>query len=327
MWSRRSAGTFFVQTAVQQLGQFGVLLAPGPIDGFPFLVVGDQALLVLGKVGLDLVGYVKGFLRQAESPAGGIGEFRPAFPMPFGGSGHLRDSPGDFGFGFDELRLARGGMLRFLKRRQKGSHVVTIHPLHVESIGLVALAGILALGFAGHGVECDVVGIVDNDQVIELEVARESGSLRRHALLQAAVSGQDHDMVIENRVFIGIKAPLRHFAGHGHAHAVADSLAEWACGGFHSRGFTILRVPRGYAVELAEIPDLLQGKVVPGKMQPAVKEHTAVTGGEDKTVPVDPTGLFRVVAQGMPVKDRSNFRCPKGQPEVTGAAGVDRVDG
>ena len=52
----------------------------------------------------------------------------------------------------------------------------------------------------GHGVESDIVGIVDQDQVIELEMAGERDRLLRDALLHAAVAGQRDDWLVENGV-------------------------------------------------------------------------------------------------------------------------------
>ena len=51
----------------------------------------------------------------------------------------------------------------------------------------------------GHRVERHVVGVVNEDEVIELEVAGEGDRLHGHAFLHAAVAGERDDVVVENR--------------------------------------------------------------------------------------------------------------------------------
>ena len=48
--------------------------------------------------------------------------------------------------------------------------------------------GVLALGDLRHGVERHVVGIIDEDQVVEAVVAGEGDGFLGHAFLQAAVA-------------------------------------------------------------------------------------------------------------------------------------------
>src|SRR5271155_649091 len=76
-----------------------------------------------------------------------------------------------------------------------------------------------------------------------------------------------------------------------HSHAISETLSEWSGRNFHARCPTALRVPRGLAVPLAEVLDLVHGKVVAGQMQETVQEHRTVTRGQHKTVPVKPLGI------------------------------------
>ena len=48
---------------------------------------------------------------------------------------------------------------------------------------------------------------------------------------------------------------------------------------------------------------------------------------EDKTIPVQPSRLAWIVAEGSPEEDGTNLGTAKRQPKVAGLAGGDRVDG
>ena len=78
-------------------------------------------------------------------------------------------------------------------------HVLAVDFLHVKAVGLEAHPGVFALRLLRHRVERDGVRVVDQDQVIESEMAGERARFRRDALLQTAVAREADDMMIENR--------------------------------------------------------------------------------------------------------------------------------
>ena len=96
------------------------------------------------------------------------------------------------------------------------------------------LGRVLALRLLGHGVERDVVGVVDEDQVVELLVTGKLERLHRHAFLHAAVAGEADDVMIEDRVLLGVEARLGHLGRDGHADGVGDALPERARRGLHA---------------------------------------------------------------------------------------------
>tara|TARA_Y100001934_G_C12272719_1_gene735791 strand:- start:506 stop:736 length:231 start_codon:yes stop_codon:yes gene_type:complete len=71
------------------------------------------------------------------------------------------------------------------------------------------------------------------------------------------------------------------------------------------------------AVKLTEVADVLQADVVAGKMEPCIKEHAAVTCGEDESIAIDPIRIRRIQGEGMPEKDSSNLSGPQRETEMT----------
>ena len=94
----------------------------------------------------------------------------------------------------------------------------------------------------------DVVGIIDEDQVIELLVTGESDRFECDTLLHAAITREADHIVIKNRVFCGVEAGCGHFGRHRHTDCIANSLSERATGGFNARRFAELRVTRSLRV-------------------------------------------------------------------------------
>ena len=115
--------------------------------------------------------------------------------------------------------------------------------------------------------------------------------------------------------------------GEGISDGVADALSERAGRRFDSVSFSKLGVTGGDAVELAEIFDLLERKVVARNVEPAIEKHRAMTRGEDKTVAVEPFWSGGVVAHRVSVENGTDIGSTERESEVAGAAGVDSVNG
>lgn len=313
-------------------GEEGRLLGVGGLPGFetgvPSGVVGGLLGLAGIEVGPDLVGNVKGILGEAEAGAGFGGKLGPAFSVAGGGTGDLGNAFADKGLHFDELGLAILVCPGSGEGVGEEAEVVTVlDALDLEAVGSEAIEDAFALGGVGHGVEGDVVGIVKEDEVVQTEVTSKGGGFGGHAFLEAAVPGEAEDMVVEDGVLGGVEGGAGELGGDSHADCVAHALPEWAGGTFHAGSFTELGVAGRLAVELAEVADLLDRKVEAGEVEPTVKEHAAVAGGEDEAVSVDPVGVGGVVPKLAPVENSSDLGGSEGQSEVPGTACVYGVDG
>ena len=62
-------------------------------------------------------------------------------------------------------------------------------------------------------------------------------------------------------------------------------------------------------------------------MEPAVEEHAPVTGGQNKTIPIDPLGIRRIDLEILSKQDGTDFGCAEGKPEVPRTACVNGIDG
>ena len=220
---------------------------------------------------------------QAQAGAGGVGELRPALAVALRRALHLGDALGDDGPGDDQLRLAGLRPLGLVEGLENGRQVVAVgQRLHVPADGLEARRGVLALRLRRHGVERDVVGVVNEDEVVEALVAGKGHGLHADALLHAAVAREADHVVVEDRVLGRVEAGRGHLAGHGHADGIAHALPQRTGGAFDAGRLAKLGMAGGLAVELAEIFQLLERQVVAAEVQPAVEEHAAVARGEDE---------------------------------------------
>ena len=81
------------------------------------------------------------------------------------------------------------------------------------------------------------------------------------------------------------------------------------------------------AMELAEAFQIIQRHAVARKVEPAVEEHAAVAGGEDKAVAVQPARLGGVERHGSPEQRGANVGGSERKAEVAGFAFGDGIHG
>ena len=176
---------------------------------------------------------------------------------------------------------------------------MAVDVIDLPSVGLVTLEDVLGLGVLGHLVEGDLVGVVEDDEVVELLVGGEGGGLGGDTLLEATVTGEGEDVVVEDLVVVGVVDGLGHLLGGGETDGVGNTLSEGTGGALDAGGVVLgvgeLGVTGGHGVVLTEVLELIDGEVEASKVEPGVKEHGSVAGGKDEAVTVDPLGILGVV--------------------------------
>ena len=169
-------------------------------------------------------------------------------------------------------------------------------------------------------------------------MARQRRRLGRDSLHQAAVSANGIDVVVEDveaRPVVAVGEPL---LGDGHAHAGRDALSERTGGGLDARDPVILGVPRGLAVELAKMADVVEGhrrlpqplvvrvhRLGPGEMEHGPEQHRGMTVGEHEPIAVGPDRVLRIEPHHA-VPDRVDQRRQRHRRAgVSGIGLLDRV--
>ncbi len=129
-------------------------------------------------------------------------------------------------------------------------------------------------------------------------MARQRGGLGGDALLEAAVTGDAVDEVVEGGLALGrlrVEQAALVAGGHRHAHRVRDTLPERAGRRLHTGRVPVLGVTRGLRTPGAEGLQIVQLQAEAGQVQLGVEGQGRVAGGQHETVPPDPVGVRRVV--------------------------------
>ena len=130
----------------------------------------------------------------------------------------------------------------------------------------------------------------------------------RYAFHHAAVAHEDVGMVVNDVQAVFIEFGSQDFFGQSHTHCVGNTLSQWAGRGFHAVGVAVFRMAGGFAVQLAEVFQVINGNVIAGQVQQAVKNHGSMTIGEDKTVAVVEFWVGRIMIEELRPQHFCHFR-------------------
>jgi hypothetical protein len=191
---------------VSSFREFRVGLGPGVVGFLPGFECTLGGGFLLGEEGLGFLGNVEVLVGgESETRAGGIHEFGAALAVALGGAFDFGNALGDDGFADDDLRPAVVFVLGAFEGFGDFLDMVAVDHHGVPVLGEEIGFGVLALGDVRHGVERHLVGVIDEDQVVEAVVAGEGDGLLGHTFLKAAVAVQCDDVVIDDRVIGGVE--------------------------------------------------------------------------------------------------------------------------
>lgn len=181
--------------------------------------------------------------------------------MALGGAFNAGDALTDDGFGDDELGLAVFGRLGGFHRFRDGFQVVSIDLAHVPAQGFIHGAGVGKLGAFCGGVQRDVVGVVNEDEVVQFQHGGQGERFAGHPFLQTAVPRETEDVLGED-VHAGLVEPRGGApGGEGEADGVRNALAERPRGAFHAVRIPEFRVAGRDGALVAEVFEVLNADV------------------------------------------------------------------
>ena len=143
---------------------------------------------------------------------------------------------------------------------------MTVDRHYVPALGGEVQLGIFALRHFCHCIERHVVGIINEDQVVQSTVTREGDCLFGDPFLETAIAVDRNDVLIKNRVLGRVEARRSPLGGKRVTHRIADALSQRTRRRLHPRSFMKLRMARRDRVQAAEVFHILARNRVTGEM-------------------------------------------------------------
>jgi hypothetical protein len=115
-----------------------------------------------------------------------------------------------------------------------------------------------------------------------------------------------------------VEGPGEVSCGDRHAHALTESLSQWAGRHFDAGGESVLGVARRDAAKLTEILDVIERNVVARQMEQRIKEHRTMPARKDEAVTSHPFRVAGIMAQVTRPQSESHGRGAHRQPGMPG---------
>ena len=205
--------------------------------------------------------------------------------------------------------------------------VVAVDVLHEPAVGLVALADVLREGEVGLAVDGDLVVVVEEDEVVEAEVAGEARRPRR----RCPPSCRRRSRCRRRAPWRRAPSPLKRAASILMLAAMPTAL-EMPCPSgpvvdLDAGREVHLGVSRRLRSPLAEVLELVERQVVAREVQHRVEQHRRVAAREHEAIAVGPVRVGRVVAEVARPDLEGDAGERHRRARVAGVGLLDAVDG
>jgi hypothetical protein len=178
----------------------------------------------------------------------------------------------------------------------------------------------------GHlAVDGNAVVVVQRHQLVQLPGTGQGHCFVADAFHQATVAQKHVGAVVHHLVTVPVELGGQQLLGQRHAHRVGDALPQRAGGGLHTRCDAHFRMASGFAVQFAEVFQLVHRQLVAGEMQQRVNQHRSVAVAQHKTVAVGPGRIGGVVAQVAAPQRNGHVGHAHGRTGVAGIGGLHSV--
>ena len=151
-----------------------------------------------------------------------------------------------------------------------------------------------------------MVVVPDDGDVAQLLGAGEGGGLGGDAFLEAAVAGDDVDVVVEDGLAeggLGIEQAVDAAGVHGEADGGGDAGAQRAGGDLDALGVAVLGVAGGEGAGGAKRLNVVEFEAEAGEVELDVLGQRGVAGREDEAVTTDPARIRRVDVHDLVVEE------------------------
>ncbi|MNC41633.1 hypothetical protein D3C75_904070 [compost metagenome] len=112
---------------------------------------------------------------------------------------------------------------------------------------------------------------------------------------QVSVAADCVRIVVNYIIVLFIISSAQLSFSHCHTYSHTDTLSQRTSGSINTCGVAELRMAWSQAAPLAELLQFFHRQIVAAQVQQAVQQHGAMSGGQYKTVTVNPSRMIRVV--------------------------------
>ena len=147
----------------------------------------------------------------------------------------------------------------------------------------------------------------------------------RDSLHHATVAQEYIGVMVDDLMSRAVEGSGEGALRHGHAHRVANALAERTGGRLDAKMHFALRMARRLSAPLPEILQLLHRQRIPGQVKHRVQQHRGVAVGKHESITIHPGRIGGIELKHVPPQHFGNVRHAHWRAYVTRFGFFDRI--
>ena len=206
-----------------------------------------------------------------------------------------------------------------------GVRIMAVDRLHVPARGREARHLVVGHGQVRAAVDGNTVVVPQHDELAQLQVPGHGNGFVADAFHQAAVTGDDICMVIDQGVAEArVMQPFR----QRHADGGGDTLPERPGRRLDPRRVAVFGMARGLGAQLAEVLQFAHGHArIAGQMQQAIEQHRPVARRQHEAVTIRPFWVRRIELQEPGEQHRRRIGHAHGHARMAGIGPLHGIGG
>ena len=161
-----------------------------------------------------------------------------------------------------------------------------------------------------------MVVVVDGNQIAELQVTSQGSRLAGNTFHRATISKEAEGVVGDQIETWLVEHASSMCLSNSKTDGISETLSERAGGHLNAWCIVRLRMAGRYAVDLAEVLEVVHAELVAEEVEEGILQHAAVAVGQHEAVPVEPGRVLRVEGHELVEEDVGDWGHAHGRPGV-----------
>ena len=205
-------------------------------------------------------------------------------------------------------------------------HIMTVHiPDDIPAISLEPARCIVREPAPDIPVDRNTVVVVQRNQLVQLPGTGQRTGFVRNTFHQATVAQKDIRIVIDDIKTRLVEFGSQQLFSQRHTDRIGNPLSQRASRRIDTGRDMHFRMTRRFGMELAELADIVHGKIVTCQMQQRILQHRAMSVGQNEAVTIEPSGIGRIMPVMSGPQRNGNIRHTHRHARMSGIGFLDRI--
>jgi hypothetical protein len=161
-----------------------------------------------------------------------------------------------------------------------------------------------------------VVVVVDGNQVSQLQMTCQRSCFASYTFHRASISKEGVGVVRDQIVAWLVKQASRVCLSNSETNSIREPLSQGTRRHLNAWCLMRLWMARGYAVDLAEVLEVVHANLVAEEVEESILQHAPVSIEQDEAIPIDLVWILRIEGHKLIEENVGDWRHPHGRARM-----------